>query len=319
MSINHKMQLNNENGVNIQCASCFRGIIRKEDECCAQDDVTPLVTYPANDQPHIQPVLTHWGKQFVVCLSIFLEYIILIHNYQNTWIAWYGPWDTYDWCLWGFEVYVLKGQLVCMFGVVENNLLLFVLRLFMIYEFHITLHNMTIRALNIYNWDRLVVKELLDLSSLLMASDRFGAKASAMYTRCQGICTWYEFPIALHDLFTDVPHGCIKPHCGNWPNSEISEYTISHNAPFRTEMCTFLFWTEHWGIWNRRIIGFVKLFDCMIVPVTVKQLWRIWPKTTDTKPQQNKAKRRTCAFSQDVLNVYNRCITIVFVTSKQKA
>ena len=203
------MKLNNENGVNIQCASCFRGIIRKEDECCAQHDVTSLVTYPANDQPHIQPVLTHWGKQCVVCLSVFLEYIILIHNYQNTWIAWYGPWNTYGWCLWGFEAYVLKGQLVCMFGVVENNLLLFVLLLLMMYVFHITLH-MTIRALVIYTWVRLVVKELLDSSSLLMAWVGFHSKASDMYTRCHGICTWYEFPIALHDLFTDVPHGSIN-------------------------------------------------------------------------------------------------------------
>ena len=47
----------------------------------------------------------------------------------------------------------------------------------------------------------------------------------------------------------------------NWPNSQIPECTcsISHNAPFRTEMCTFLFWMEHCGIWNRCILGFVKL------------------------------------------------------------
>ena len=34
--------------------------------------------------------------------------------------------------------------------------------------------------------------------------------------------------------------------------------SISHNAPFRTEMCTFLFWMEHCGIWNRCILGFVN-------------------------------------------------------------
>ena len=66
----------------------------------------------------------------------------------------------------------------------------------------------------------------------------------------------------------------------NWPNSQIPEciYSISHNAPFRTEMCTwmhngallemeqvhsgictFMFWMEHCGIWNRCILGFVKL------------------------------------------------------------
>ena len=34
--------------------------------------------------------------------------------------------------------------------------------------------------------------------------------------------------------------------------SQIPECTcfISHNAPFRTDMCTFLFWMEHCGIWN---------------------------------------------------------------------
>ena len=42
--------------------------------------------------------------------------------------------------------------------------------------------------------------------------------------------------------------------------SQIPECTcsISQNAPFRTEMCTFLFWMEHSGIWNRCILGFVN-------------------------------------------------------------
>ena len=46
----------------------------------------------------------------------------------------------------------------------------------------------------------------------------------------------------------------------NRPISHILECTcsISHNAPFRTEMCTFLFWMEHCGIWNRCILGFVN-------------------------------------------------------------
>ena len=47
----------------------------------------------------------------------------------------------------------------------------------------------------------------------------------------------------------------------NWINSQIPEWSgfISHNAPFRTEMCTFLFWMGHCGIWNRCILGFMKL------------------------------------------------------------
>ena len=31
-----------------------------------------------------------------------------------------------------------------------------------------------------------------------------------------------------------------------------------HNAPFRAEMCTFLFWMEHCGMWKRCIVGFVN-------------------------------------------------------------
>ena len=34
---------------------------------------------------------------------------------------------------------------------------------------------------------------------------------------------------------------------------------ISHNAPFRTEMCTFLFRMVHCGIWDRYIVVFVNL------------------------------------------------------------
>ena len=46
----------------------------------------------------------------------------------------------------------------------------------------------------------------------------------------------------------------------NKPISQIPECTcsISPSASFRTEMCTFLFWMEHCGIWNRCILGFVN-------------------------------------------------------------
>ena len=47
----------------------------------------------------------------------------------------------------------------------------------------------------------------------------------------------------------------------NWPNSHIPQCTcsISHNAPSRTEICTFLLWMGHCEIWNRCILGFVRL------------------------------------------------------------
>ena len=48
-------------------------------------------------------------------------------------------------------------------------------------------------------------------------------------------------------------------HTANRSIPQIPECTcsISHNAPFRTEMCTFLFWMEHCGIWNKCILGFL--------------------------------------------------------------
>ena len=60
-------------------------------------------------------------------------------------------------------------------------------------------------------------------------------------------------------------HICeMGPMVSNWPNSQIPQCTspISHNAPFRTEMCTFLFWLVHCGIWTRCIVGFVRLVYC---------------------------------------------------------
>ena len=42
----------------------------------------------------------------------------------------------------------------------------------------------------------------------------------------------------------------------NWQVLQIPECTspISNNTSFRTEMCTFLFWMVHCGIWNRCIL-----------------------------------------------------------------
>ena len=60
-------------------------------------------------------------------------------------------------------------------------------------------------------------------------------------------------------------HPCVASLGSNWPNSQIPECicSIPHNAPFRTEMYTFLFWMEYCGIWNRCILGFVKLAYCI--------------------------------------------------------
>ena len=55
------------------------------------------------------------------------------------------------------------------------------------------------------------------------------------------------------------------------PISQIPECTcsISHNAPFRTEMNTFLFWAKHCGIWNRCILGFVNLVTLIGIDITI--------------------------------------------------
>ena len=47
----------------------------------------------------------------------------------------------------------------------------------------------------------------------------------------------------------------------NRPILQIPQRTspIFHNAPFRTEMCLFLFWMAQCGIWDWCIVGFVRL------------------------------------------------------------
>ena len=78
--------------------------------------------------------------------------------------------------------------------------------------------------------------------------------------------------VLLWRLFSSWRWGILSPdplplHCvcpairGNdRPISQIPvcNFFISQNAPFRTEMCTFLFWMEHSGIGNRCILGFVN-------------------------------------------------------------
>ena len=52
-------------------------------------------------------------------------------------------------------------------------------------------------------------------------------------------------------------------HC--YKTGKMNWILVHHNAPFRTEMCTFLFWMEHYGIWNRCILGYVILFFGVII------------------------------------------------------
>ena len=55
-------------------------------------------------------------------------------------------------------------------------------------------------------------------------------------------------------------------------NSQIPQCTchISHNATFRTELCTFLFWMVQCVIWDRCIMGFVRLVSHLSLLTTKK-------------------------------------------------
>ena len=63
-----------------------------------------------------------------------------------------------------------------------------------------------------------------------------------------------------------------------WPNSQIPRCTcsISHNATFRTEMYTFLFWMVHCGIWNWCIVGFVRLVYCGVLHAVFCEYFRCY-------------------------------------------
>ena len=65
------------------------------------------------------------------------------------------------------------------------------------------------------------------------------------------VCKCWRFK---HPGTTDI-----LPKC-NWHNSQIPQFTwsISHNVPFRMEICMFLFWMVHCGIFNRCIVGIVR-------------------------------------------------------------
>ena len=86
----------------------------------------------------------------------------------------------------------------------------------------------------------------------------------------QSICTKMEYQHReAWDLFqyTNYISGCKQYHHNDMIIGQLSHIpectsSISHNAAFRTEMCTFLFWMVHCGIWNRCILGFVRLLYC---------------------------------------------------------
>ena len=59
--------------------------------------------------------------------------------------------------------------------------------------------------------------------------------------------TWYN---VANTMQSKNRHHLQTPQCTR---------SISHNATFRTAMCTFLFWMVRCGVWNGCIAGFVRL------------------------------------------------------------
>ena len=70
-------------------------------------------------------------------------------------------------------------------------------------------------------------------------------------------------------------------------NRPIPRFTcpISRNTPFRTEMCTFLFWMAHCGIWDGCIVGFVNFvnWSCSALVQVLTCLSPVWHAITQSK------------------------------------
>ena len=66
-----------------------------------------------------------------------------------------------------------------------------------------------------------------------------------------------------------------------WRHYEIPQCTspISHNTPFRKEMCIFMSWMVHCGMRDRCITGFVNLVYCSIALTCISKIHTIWKST----------------------------------------
>ena len=97
----------------------------------------------------------------------------------------------------------------------------------------------------------------------------------------RGCWKWFSPGYCLHRsiLKTVKTKSCYNANLAisgsKWPNSQIPEYTCStipHNAPFRTEMCIFLFWLEHCGIWKQVHSG---IWEIGLI-LWCHQWWQSW-------------------------------------------
>ena len=111
------------------------------------------------------------------------------------------------------------------------------------------------------------------------------------------------------------------------PNSQISECicSISHNAPFRTEMCIshnapfrtemyiFMFLMKHCGIWQRCILGFVKLvywtmgYTCSFNKNVIENLvWNTRVKTCVRRQLPDYESHNNAVTIECLLRFYNK-------------
>ena len=95
----------------------------------------------------------------------------------------------------------------------------------------------------------------------------------------------------------------------NWPNSQIPQPTcsISHYAPFSTEIYTFLFWKEHCGIWNWCILRFVKSVSCHTASGATLNEWEentIW---IHTEHNQNAKLHNYSVLSMSAYGMISKC------------
>ena len=113
---------------------------------------------------------------------------------------------------------------------------------------------------------------------------RFETPSCPLWHHCNETRTSLSYTLNIMSAEVLVTQGARTSAARYWPNSQIPQYTcsISHNAPFRTEMCTFLFWMVHCGIWNRCIVGFVRLVSCPEICQSQKGFCYIWQHVMQT-------------------------------------
>ena len=82
------------------------------------------------------------------------------------------------------------------------------------------------------------------------------------------LCAWTSVGAVITKL------GFVYVQDLNWPYSQIPQctYSISHNAPFRTEMCTFLFWMVYCLICWPRFVSPYAIARPQCVKDPLKQL-----------------------------------------------